>query len=76
MCCILHVFNHCYFYCINKRPIISVQVTTNELRSRITSLQAALERAREETAARTEHEAKLTSQFQVHGSSLWVVVLL
>ena len=57
-----------------QRSIISVQVTANELRSQITSLQAALEVAREEIAARSEHEAKLTSQFQV--GPLWVVVLL
>ena len=42
-----------------------IQATANELRSQITTLQAALEGARGEIAARKEHEAILTSQFQV-----------
>ena len=42
-----------------------IQATTSDLRSQITTLQAALEEAKEENAARKEHETILTSQFQV-----------
>ena len=42
--------------------LITVQATANELRSQITTLQAALEG---EIAARKEHEVKMSSQFQV-----------
>ena len=42
-----------------------IQATTNDLKSQITTLQAALEEAREENAARKEHEEKRTSQYQV-----------
>ena len=42
--------------------LITIQATASDLRSQITTLQAAL---KGEIAARKEHEAKLTSQFQV-----------
>ena len=45
--------------------LITVQVTVSDLRSQIKTQQAALEEAREENAARKEHEEKQTSQFQV-----------
>ena len=45
--------------------ITSIQATSNELRSQITTLQTALAQAREEFAARKAHEAEVTSQFQV-----------
>ena len=54
--------------------IVSLQATADGLRSQNTNLQTALAGAREENAARTEHEAKLTSQFKV--GPLSVVVLL
>ena len=44
---------------------ITIQATTSDHRSQITTLQAALEGARKENAARKEHEAKLICQFQV-----------
>ena len=43
----------------------TIQAIADELRSQITTLQADLEGAREEIAAWKEHEAKITSQFQV-----------
>ena len=49
-----------YFHCFNR-----MQASTDVLKSQITSLEAALAAAREEIASRTEHEAKLMSQFQV-----------
>ena len=45
--------------------LITIQATASDLRSQITTLQAALERARVEIAAMKEHEAKQTSQLQV-----------
>ena len=45
--------------------LITIQATASDHRSQITTLQAALVGAREEIAARKEHEAILTSQFQV-----------
>ena len=42
--------------------LITIQATAIDLRSQITTLQAALEG---EIAARKEHEVKLASQFQV-----------
>ena len=45
--------------------LITIQTTTSDLRSQNTTLQAALEGAREEIAARKEHEVELTSQLQV-----------
>ena len=45
--------------------ILLIQATTNELKSQITTLQAALDEAGVEIAAMKEHEAKQTSQFQV-----------
>ena len=45
--------------------LITVQATVSDLRSQVKTLQAALEEAREENAARKEHDAKLRSQFQV-----------
>ena len=45
--------------------LIFIQATAIELRGQITTLQAALERARQENATRKVHEAKLTSQLQV-----------
>ena len=45
--------------------LITIQVTVSDLRSQIKTQQAALEEAREENAARKEHEEKQTSQFQV-----------
>ena len=65
---ILYIFYMCptiYKQSVFNFPIVFIQATINELRSQITSLQAALAEATEEIAARTEHEAKLTSQFQV-----------
>ena len=44
--------------------LITIQATASNLRSQITTLQAALEGAREEIAARKEHEAILTSRFR------------
>ena len=46
-------------------PTVSIQTKADGLREQITALQLALQEAREENSARTEHEAKLTSQFQV-----------
>ena len=54
--------------------IVLLQATAEGLRSQNSNLQTALAEAREENGARTEHEAKLTSQFQV--GPLSVVVLL
>ena len=54
--CSLHASLHAYF---------PIQTTTSELKSQITTLEAGLREAREEIAARKEHEAKLTAQFQV-----------
>ena len=45
--------------------LLLIQATTNELKSQITTLQAALDEAGVEIAAMKEHEAKQTSQFQV-----------
>ena len=45
--------------------LLPIQATTNELKSQITTLQAALDEAGVEIAAMKEHEAKQTSQFQV-----------
>ena len=45
--------------------LITIQATASDLRSQITTLQAALARARVEIAAMKEHEAKQTSQLQV-----------
>ena len=57
MCMYTYIcFPACYF---------PIQAIASDLRSQITTLQAALERAREEIAASKEHEAILTSQFQV-----------
>ena len=55
-----------------------IQCADEELRSQILTLQTALVEAREENAARIEHETKLTSQFQVHwacGASLCTVCM-
>ena len=57
MVCIQFAFSACLY--------TFIQASTNELKSQITTLQAALEEAREEIAAMKEHEAKQTSQFQV-----------
>ena len=57
MVCIQFV---CFSACL-----LLIQATTNELKSQITTLQAALEEAGVEIAAMKEHEAKQTSQFQV-----------
>ena len=45
--------------------LITVQATVSDLRSQITTLEAALEGARKNNAAWKEHGAKLVSQFQV-----------
>ena len=41
------------------------QTDSDGLKKQITSLQVTLQEAREENAARTEHEAKVTCQLQV-----------
>ena len=60
--CIHHVYIYVFVYSLLTWMLITIQATTSELRSQITTLQAAL---KGEIAARKEHEAKLTSQFQV-----------
>ena len=45
--------------------IASIQAKAEGLSSQNSSLQVALQEAREEIVARIEHEVKLTSQFQV-----------
>ena len=54
------LYTACFSACL-----LLIQATTNELKSQITTLQAALEEAGEEIAAMKEHEAKQTTQFQV-----------
>ena len=54
--CSLHASLHVYF---------PIQATTSKLKSQITILEAGLRGTREKRAAMKEHEAKLTSQFQV-----------
>ena len=58
--CISHVLYRLLTCMLN-----TIQAIINELQSQITTLQAALERAREKTVGWKEQAAKLTSEFQV-----------
>ena len=60
--------------CIQSLPpaVVSFQATDEGLRSQIATLHTALAEAREENAARVEHEARLTSHFQVGPLLLFV----
>ena len=61
----VHIYIYVFVYSLLTSMLNTIQATASDLRGQITTLQAALEGARNEVAARKEHEVELASQFQV-----------
>ena len=61
----MYIYIYVFVYSLLTSMLNTIQATASDLRGQITTLQAALEGARNEVAARKEHEVELASQFQV-----------